>query len=487
MNPELQAIETLFKRYKRQNPDSIEGLPLSGSYRKYYRIKFHNTSLIAVYNEDRKENMAFLGFTNCFFNLGMNVPEIYVENIDNNVYLLQDLGDITLLAYLQNYEEEDIIAPECIEMYKKVLEHLPVFQTKGKKAIDYSICYPRSAFDKQSMMWDLNYFKYYFLKLAKVSFDEQRLENDFQIFSDFLLQADCSFFMYRDFQSRNVMIVNNEPYFIDYQGGRRGALQYDIASILFEAKTSLPANIREQLLNHYLQVLPKYIKLDKKTFLNYYYGYVYIRLMQAMGAYGFRGLYEKKELFLQSIPKALDHLSWLRSNSKLPISLPELEKVWDNLIASNQIRELASNIVNLTVNINSFSYYRGIPHDETLNGGGFVFDCRALDNPGRLEQFKNLTGLDDPVKNYLEVTPKVSSFMESIYKLIDNSIESYKHKGYTHLMVNFGCTGGQHRSVFAAEKLTAYLKNKYRGIIIVTKHRELEMKDNDKKIQNSEC
>ncbi len=476
MNIELKAIERLFKSFRNKKPDTIELLPSSGSYRKYYRIKSSNDSYIGVFNEDKKENIAFMGFTKSFLKLGLNVPEIYSENIENNVYILQDFGDTTLLKCFSDNEDESNYTSRKLNIYKKVLEQLPLFQVKGSKAIDYSICYPRSAFDKLSMMWDLNYFKYYFLKLAKVPFDEQHLENDFQTFSDFLLEANCNYFMYRDFQSRNIMIFKDEPFFIDYQGGRRGALQYDIASILFEAKTSLNSDIREQLLDYYLNVLRKYINIDTKSFLKYYYGYVYIRLMQAMGAYGFRGLYEKKKLFLQSIPKALEHLKWLRSNIKLPVSFPELEKVWDNLVISEQIKNISSGTINVTVNINSFSYRRGIPVDETLNGGGFVFDCRLFNNPGKLEKFKNLTGLDKSVIDFLDEDSKVSLFLENIFNIVDSAIESYHIKGYTQLMVNFGCTGGQHRSIYAAEKLSSHLSRKFSEINIIARHREMELK-----------
>jgi aminoglycoside/choline kinase family phosphotransferase len=474
MNTELEEIEKLFTEYKGEKPTSIISLPLSGSYRKYYRIKCQENSYIGVHNSDFKENQAFISFTKSFLKAGLNVPKILAEKLDRNVYLLQDLGDKTLLSYISDNEHENSLSQSSIEMYKKVLEYLPLLQVKGDKFIDYSVCYPRKAFDRQSMMWDLNYFKYYFLKLARIPFDEEKLENDFESFCDYLLQADCNYFLFRDFQSRNIMIVNGEPYFIDYQGGRKGALQYDIASILFEAKTALSSEVRELLFEHYLKELAKQTSFDDKKFRDHFYGYVYVRLMQAMGAYGFRGLYEKKELFLQSIPKALDHLKWLRYNVKFPVSFPELEKVWDRLVESDHLRELASRIVNLTVNINSFSYRRGIPVDETLNGGGFVFDCRGILNPGRLEQYKPLNGLDEPVKQYLINSTKISSFLEHVFALVDSSVESYKEKGYNNLMVNFGCTGGQHRSVFSAERLAEHLKSKYRGININVKHRELE-------------
>jgi len=359
-------------------------------------------------------------------------------------------------------------------MYKKVLSQLPLFQVKGGENIDYSVAFPRAAFDKQSMMWDLNYFKYYFLKLAKIPFDEQLLENDFVAFSDFLLKADCNYFLYRDFQSRNVMVQNNTPYYIDYQGGRKGALQYDVASILFEAKTSLSAETRNVLLEHYLLELSKILNFDKNEFLQYYYGYVYIRLMQAMGAYGFRGLYEKKELFLQSIPKAIEHLKWLRQNIKLPFSFTELEKVWDSLINSDFAKTQTTIPEGLTLTINSFSYKKGIPVDYSPNGGGFVFDCRAINNPGRLEQYQKLTGLDKSVQEFLEANSNIDKFLANVYALVDNSIENYLSRNFHNLMVSFGCTGGQHRSVYSAENLAKHVKEKFPDVNINLRHREME-------------
>ena len=416
MNIDIQAICKLFQKFSGSLPDEIIALPPSGSYRKYYRLKLKERTFIGVYNEDLKENKAFISFTNHFLKLSLNVPKVLAKDLDNSTYILQDLGDTSLLAYISDNHENTELSTKSIEMYKEVLSQLPLFQVKGGENIDYSVAYPRAAFDKQSMMWDLNYFKYYFLKLAKIPFDEQLLENDFVAFSDFLLKADCNYFLYRDFQSRNVMVQNNTPYYIDYQGGRKGALQYDVASILFEAKTSLSAETRNVLLEHYLLELSKILNFDKNEFLQYYYGYVYIRLMQAMGAYGFRGLYEKKELFLQSIPKAIEHLKWLRQNIKLPFSFTELEKVWDSLINSDFAKTQTTIPEGLTLTINSFSYKRGIPSDETSNNGGFVFDCRALNNPGRIDEYKQLTGMDKPVKDFLTADEGVADFLNNIFE-----------------------------------------------------------------------
>jgi len=276
------------------------------------------------------------------------------------------------------------------------------------------------------------------------------------------------------------MLVDDTPYFIDYQGGRKGALHYDLASILFEAKTNIPATLREELLDHYIKSLNQYLPITKTDFLKHFYGYVYIRLMQAMGAYGFRGLYEKKELFLQSIPLALNHLEWLLDNTSLPIKLPELSNVWRYLVESEYIRGLSKQQTALTISINSFSYKRGIPVDESENGGGFVFDCRSIHNPGRYDEYKTLTGKDHPVISFFEKELEMTSFLTHIYSLTDASVNKYLQRGFSNLMINFGCTGGQHRSVYSAEMLYKYISEKFKGrnIYIKLRHRELEMKAN---------
>jgi len=473
-----ETLNDLFRQYSGQIPDQIIKLPPSGSYRQYFRIVSEGKSVIGAYNEDKAENIAFLSFTKHFFQKGLPVPKLLAEDLDEHVYLLEDLGDTMLLDHIQqlNYPRE--VTPGVISAYKQVLEELPRFQVLGSEGLNYSLCYPRHAFDRQSMMWDLNYFKYYFLKLAKVPFNEQLLENDFDSFVDFLLTADCNYFLYRDFQSRNVMMKDGKPHFIDYQGGRKGALHYDIGSILFEAKTSLPADVRQDLLDHYISSLNLYLPISKDRFMHHYYGYVYIRLMQAMGAYGFRGLYEKKELFLQSIPLALDHLTWLLANVTLPVQLPELTRVFEFLTNSDYIRQLAKNNLLLTIQINSFSFQRGIPADETDNGGGFVFDCRSVHNPGRYTEYKELNGKDEPVQQFFRHESEMTNFLEHVFALTDQSVEKYLERGFTSLMINFGCTGGQHRSVYSAEMMQKHITGKFFGkdIYIKLRHREIEMK-----------
>jgi hypothetical protein len=323
------------------------------------------------------------------------------------------------------------------------------------------------------MMWDLNYFKYYFLKLAKVSFDEQLLEDDFQKFCDYLLDVDNNFFLYRDFQSRNIMLKDKDIYFIDYQGGRKGALQYDVASLLYDAKANIPEHIRKQLLKHYIDELQNYIKIDEQKFIQQYYGYVLIRIMQAMGAYGFRGFYERKEHFLKSIPYAIKNMKYILDNVELPIKIPALLDVLNNVVGSKWLENIGKEKNNLKVRINSFAYKKGIPGDAKGNGGGFVFDCRGILNPGRIDEFKQLTGKDKRVQEFLENKTGINDFLTNVFVMVDRTVENYLNRNFTDLLVNFGCTGGQHRSVYCAEKLSKHLEDKF-DISIILNHRELE-------------
>ncbi len=347
------------------------------------------------------------------------------------------------------------------------------FKSKPARDLDYSVCYPISSFDRQSIAWDLNYFKYYFLRLAGISFNEQSLENDFSRLTDFLLSAPRDYFLYRDFQSRNIMLRDGRPYFVDYQGGRKGALQYDLASLLYDAKADLPPELRQQLLYDYLRALETHIPVDRETFLRYFYAYVYVRIMQALGAYGFRGFYERKVHFLQSVPYALKNLRWLLHQTELPIALPALMAAFQGMLASDKLQALAHDADNLVVRVISFSFHQGLPQDESGNGGGFVFDGRSLPNPGREERFKSLTGKDAPVIDYLNQQETVHQFLASVLSLVDASISSYQSRGFKNLMVSFGCTGGQHRSVYLAEQLAKRLRNRP-GVEVDVRHLGLE-------------
>ena len=472
-----QSIKNLFVNWAKEEVEKIEHLALSGSDRKYFRITSKTKQVLGVHNHDKKENIAFLNFTKHFKNKGLNVPEILAEDLENDIYLLQDLGNTTLFAFLSEEKKKNVFTVDLLETYKKVISELPKFQIQSGTDLDYSVCYPRASFDKQSMMWDLSYFKYYFLKLAQIPFDEQKLEDDFETFTNYLLQANGDYFLYRDFQSRNIMLLNEEPYFIDYQGGRKGVLQYDLASLLYDAKAAIPQDDRNKLLNYYLNTLEKYIKVDRKEFIDYYYGFVLIRIMQAMGAYGFRGFYERKEHFLASIPYAIENLSWILDNIELPIELPTLMKVLRKLPKSEKLKQLEADKkqTKLTVEVNSFSYKRTIPVDVSGNGGGFVFDCRALPNPGRIEEYKTLTGVDKEVIEFLSKEKEVSEFINTTIKLIEQSVNRYSERYFSNLMVNFGCTGGQHRSVYCAEKITEHFRKNF-DVIVNLRHREQEMK-----------
>jgi len=471
----LEVLKTLFAQHFHAPPERV--LPLQGelgaSGRKIIRLANEKDRAIGVLYNVREENAAFLAFSKHFRRHGLPVPEIYAEDLANGAYLEEDFGDTTLFEFLSKNRSGPDIAPQAIEAYRKVVGVLPRFQVEAGRDLDYSVCYPNPSFDRQSIAWDLNYFKYYFLRLAGILFNEQALEDDFSRLTEFLLAAPRDYFLYRDFQSRNIMLRNGDPYFVDYQGGRKGALQYDIASLLYDAKADLPPELRQQLLDHYLDRLSSFIPLDREAFLRHYYAYVYIRVMQALGAYGFRGFYERRVHFLQSVPYALKNLRWLLHNVRLPIPLPALMNAFKDMLSSEKLQSLATDADNLVVRIFSFSFHHSLPADETGNGGGFIFDGRSLPNPGREERFKTLTGKDAPVIDYLNQQETVHQFLASVYSLVDSSLANYQQRGFKNLMVSFGCTGGQHRSVFLAEQLAKRLRNR-NGLEVAVRHLELE-------------
>ncbi len=466
MNPNLI---NLFETHFGEKATKTAPVKADGSDRKLYRIRSENHTAIGAENHDRSENVAFVEFSRHFHNAGLPVPEIYATQLDANIYLEEDLGNQNLFERLTELRTSQNPFPsEIHSLYEKVVSILPRFQIEAAKTLDYSVCYPRHTFDRQSMMWDLNYFKYYFLKLAKIAFNEQVLEDDFGELTNFLLQADHEFFLYRDFQSRNIMIREGKPYFIDYQGGRKGALQYDLASLLFDAKANIPPEIRDKLVDAYLQAASKFVPVDRQTFLKYYPGYVLIRIMQAMGAYGFRGFYERKSHFLQSVPYAIRNLEYILKTTELPVRLPTLMACLQRIVQSTRLRELGDVQLPLTVRIQSFSYKQGLPADETGHGGGFVFDCRCLPNPGRMEKYKNQNGYDREVIAFLEGKKEVHSFLTRVQDLISQVVENYQGRNFSHLSVAFGCTGGQHRSVYCANILADYLTAKYNAKVEVS-------------------
>jgi aminoglycoside/choline kinase family phosphotransferase len=471
----MDVLKHLFEKHFHTPAETVSQLQgqLGGSGRAILRLSGAGHSAVGIIYTVREENVAFLDFSRHFRRHGLPVPEIYGEDLANGAYLEEDLGDTTLFEFLSEHRNGDVLEPEAVEAYRKVVSILPRFQIEAGRDLNYKVCYPRSSFDRQSINWDLNYFKYYFLRLAGIPFSEQALENDFSRLTKLLLSAPHDYFLYRDFQSRNVMLHNEQPYFLDYQGGRKGALQYDIASLLYDGKADLPPAIRQELLDYYIDCLGGYIEVDRASFMEHYYAYVYVRIMQALGAYGFRGFYERKAHFLQSVPYALKNLRWLAHNVKLPVALPALMDAFQGMLSSEKLQHLAPGTDKLTVRIFSFSFHHQMPTDESGNGGGYVFDARNLPNPGREERFKQLTGKDAPVIDYLNQQESVHQYLSHVQSLVDASVAAYQRRGFTSLTVSFGCTGGQHRSVFLAEQLARHLRSNG-GIQVVLRHIELE-------------
>ena len=427
---------------------------------------------IGVENRDHDENAAFVGFSRHFRTAGLPVPDIYAEDLSAGVYLEEDLGETTLFQLLQKERGTAPQIPDAAAaVYAQSVRLLARIQIEAGRGLDYRLCYPHGAFDRRSMSWDLNYFKYYFLKLARVPFHEQRIEDDFDALITFLLKAPADFFLYRDFQSRNIMVRDGKPWFIDYQGGRRGALPYDLASLLLDAKADLPFEFRDRLKTQYLDAASALTPIDRDRFEEFYRGFSLIRILQAMGAYGYRGFFERKAHFLQSVPYAIRNLERLLEDGGPPVALPALGEALRRIVASARLRGIAPASPRLTVRIESFSYQRGYPPDSTGHGGGFVFDCRALPNPGREAGFLDLTGRDPAVIAWLERHDEPGQFLSQVRSLLEPTIEAYQKRHFTHLSVAFGCTGGQHRSVYCAESLAQALRVQP-GVTVEIRHRE---------------
>jgi aminoglycoside/choline kinase family phosphotransferase len=477
----MDVLKRLFEQHYQFPAEHAQPLQgnLGASGRAIVRLTGEGISAIGIVYPVREENIAFLELSRHFHRHGLPVPAIYAEDLSGGAYLEEDLGDMTLFEFLGKNRAGAAVAPQAVEAYRKVVAVLPRFQVEAGRDLNYKVCYPRASFDRQSIAWDLNYFKYYFLRLAGIPFNEQALEQDFGRLTKFLLGASHDYFLYRDFQSRNVMLREGQPFFLDYQGGRKGALQYDIASLLYDGKADLPPEMRQELLDYYLNCVAGYIAIDREAFMEHYYAYVYVRILQALGAYGFRGFYERKAHFLQSVPYALKNLRWLADHVKLPIALPALMDALDGLSASEKLKDVASSADGLTVRIFSFSFHRQMPTDEAGNGGGFVFDARSLPNPGREEQFRMLTGKDEAVIEFLNRQESVHQYLASALSLVDASIAGYQRRGFKNLMVSFGCTGGQHRSVYLAEQLAKHLRGS-NGVDVVVRHIALEKMELEK-------
>ncbi len=473
-----ERLIQLFAEREGHRPDAIVEMAPDGSTRQYFRLHWgEDETMVGAIGPDHEENRAFLSFAKAFRGIGLPVPEIYAEDREAGVWLEEDLGDTTLFQSLSAAREDsagNAFPDQSEEFFRRALSVLPRFQLHGHQVADYRLAYPRQAFDRRSIRWDLNYFKYHFLKLAHIDFNEQRLEDDFTRLTELLLQADSDFFLYRDFQSRNIMMRNGEPWFIDFQGGRRGALQYDVASLLYDAKANVPRAVRDRLLNHYLQALGTYIPVDEGRFRDHFLGFVLIRLMQALGAFGYRGFFERKRHFLESVPFAAKSLQDILE-SGLPAPLPELEAVYARIADRWAGEESSAHTPsNLTVSVTSFAFKRGYPQDTEGHGGGSVFDCRGLPNPGRLPEFEERSGRDQGVADFLERSSVVQEFWENVRGIVDMNVDSYISRSFSSLAVSFGCTGGQHRSVFMAEKLAAHLSMRFPQVRLRLIHRELQ-------------
>jgi aminoglycoside/choline kinase family phosphotransferase len=480
-----QELEALYLKTFGQSPDSILELPGHGSDRRYFRLSQNGSSVMGTVNADVAENRAFIAFGRHFGAHKLPVPEILGVSDDEQRYLQTDLGDITLFEALKAERGEAVEIPQTIHSaYEKVVEQLPQFQIRASRDLDYSACYPRAAFDAQSMQWDLNYFKYYFLRLAGVPFHEQSLEDDFANLIDYLIQAPSCFFLYRDFQSRNIMLKDGSPWFIDFQGGRKGALAYDIASLLLDAKANLPFEFREQILLRYLESAQQAFRqirasdfwmrhVDVAEFRPWFTGFSLIRILQAMGAYGFRGFHEKKVHFLQSVPFAIRNLEYLLGQWDLPLELPELRRALERITQLTRLREIAPVTVPLQITLTSFSYKNGYPFDDTGHGGGFVFDCRCLPNPGREPELAVYTGRDPIIQRWLSEHQELGEFLAHVRLVLRQSVDSYHARNFTHLSISFGCTGGRHRSVYCAEQIRKWLMTLSRVSVHLV-HRELE-------------
>lgn len=466
-------LRQLYISYTGRTPQAILPFPSAGSNRKYFRLTGQPT-LVGVYGESADENRTFVYLANHFRKQGLPVPQVHVCSADELCYLQEDLGDTALFDVLtKSPREEDLNARER-SLLRETIRLLPALQYRGAEGLDFDRCYPQPAFNRRSVLWDLNYFKYCFLKATGMDFQEDRLEDDFQVMADILLQEDTPTFMYRDFQSRNVMLREDRPWFIDFQGGRRGPVYYDVASFLWQAKANLPDTLRQALVDEYIDALKEYRTVDETRFKALLRHFVLFRTLQVLGCYGFRGYFERKPHFLQSVPYALDNLRHLLKDP-YP-EYPYLADLLRQITASARFAP-APSVGHLVVRVASFAYPKGIPEDPSGNGGGFVFDCRAIHNPGRYDAYKSLTGLDEPVIRFLEEDGEILTFLQHVYALVDASVQRYLKRGFTSLCVSFGCTGGRHRSVYAAQHLAQHLHDTF-GVEVDLHHREQDIRQN---------
>ena len=463
----MKELISLFEQHTGKENPLIEPLPSSGSNRRYYRLTLDDVSLIGVYGQSKEENNAFIELAKHFQSRKLNVPKVLKVSKDMHHYIQEDLGDVVLFDAIKAGRNTKVFSHGEKELLHKTIAKLADFQVEGAKDLNLDVCYPQPEFNERSIHWDLNYFKYSFLKTTGMEFQEDLLENDFERMAEKLLEEKTSTFLYRDFQSRNVMLVDDEPCFIDFQGGRKGPVYYDVASFLWQAKANFPDELRYELIDTYIVALNKHYPVDKDYFLEQLRHFVLFRTLQVLGAYGFRGYFEKKPHFLESVPFALNNLREILK-SDFP-EYPYLCKIMHEMVNLQQFADTRKD--ELEVRVVSFAYKRGIPDDPSKNGGGYVFDCRAINNPGKFERYNNVTGLDKPVIEFFKEDGEMDVFLGSIYKLVDSHVKRYIDRSFTHLMVSFGCTGGQHRSVYASQKVAEHISKMF-GVKVSLIHRE---------------
>ena len=501
----MEALRKLYEQWKGETPVQTERLAGAGSNREYYRMTDGDgQSVIGCIGTSRDENHAFVCLTRHFTRRQLPVPQILAVSNDELRYLQTDLGDQSLFDALRvGREAGGRYTQQERALLVKTIRELPNIQMRGARGLDWSCCYPQPEFDQDSVLFDLNYFKYCFLKATGLDFHELKLEANFRMLAKDLTAETCDAFLYRDFQARNVMLVDGEPRFIDYQGGRKGPFYYDLASFLWQASAKYPDKLRRDLIGEYYDSLKNYTEVpSERHFKARLDLFVLFRTLQVLGAYGFRGYFERKRHFIDSIPPAMDNMRNLLKNSTVD-AYPYLKEVLSNMCQLPQFapqkvvvqkradgyKTTESNVYKphpqdgpatfskydgtgpLVVRVFSFSYRKGIPEDESGNGGGYVFDCRSTHNPGRYEPYKKLTGLDEPVIRFLEDDGEITIFLQSVYRLADAHVERYLQRGFTSLMFSFGCTGGQHRSVYSAQHLAEHIHEKY-GIEVRICHRE---------------
>ncbi len=501
----MEALQKLYEQWKGEAPVQTERLAGAGSNREYYRMTDgEGQSVIGCIGTSRDENHAFVCLTKHFTRRQLPVPQILAVSNDELRYLQTDLGDQSLFDALRvGREAGGRYTQQERALLVKTIRELPNIQMRGARGLDWSCCYPQPEFDQDSVLFDLNYFKYCFLKATGLDFHELKLEANFRMLAKDLTAETCDAFLYRDFQARNVMLVDGEPRFIDYQGGRKGPFYYDLASFLWQASAKYPDKLRRDLIAEYYDSLKNYTEVpSERHFKARLDLFVLFRTLQVLGAYGFRGYFERKRHFIDSIPPAMDNMRNLLKNSTVD-AYPYLKEVLRNMCQLPQFapqkvvvpkradgyKTTESNVYKphpqdgpatfskydgtgpLVVRVFSFSYRKGIPEDESGNGGGYVFDCRSTHNPGRYEPYKQLTGLDEPVIRFLEDDGEITVFLQSVYLLADAHVERYLQRGFTSLMFSFGCTGGQHRSVYSAQHLAEHIHEKY-GIEVRICHRE---------------